>query len=118
MQTKTIYTLKETNQVFAKLNYVDIAFVSFDDVPVEGQNLILTEKMGTDCCGILMFLVVSYFVAVAGCFQQSLELVAGFWLQAAVVLLDAMILSADVDAGAVCRLFCCDAGWDASCRLL
>ncbi|PKA66188.1 hypothetical protein AXF42_Ash006885 [Apostasia shenzhenica] len=60
MQTKTTYTLKETNQVanfFAKLNYADIAFISFDDVPMEGQNFILTEKMNTDCCGILMFLV-------------------------------------------------------------
>ncbi|PKA64000.1 hypothetical protein AXF42_Ash005012 [Apostasia shenzhenica] len=151
MQTKTTYTLKETNQVtnfFAKLNYTDIAFVSFDDVPVEGQNLILTEKIGTDCCSILMFLVVGCFVAAdsgcntdllyllcvvvvvflwllrsdacisASCFQPSLELVAGFWLQVTVVLLAAVVLSADADAGVVCRLFCCDAGWDASCKLL
>ncbi|PKA66257.1 hypothetical protein AXF42_Ash006954 [Apostasia shenzhenica] len=58
LQANTTHILKEANQVanfFSKLNHANIAYDSFDAVPVEGQNLILVDKMGMENFNNLAF---------------------------------------------------------------
>ncbi|PKA52225.1 Putative ribonuclease H protein [Apostasia shenzhenica] len=51
MQVKTTYIVNDINQVahfLSRINYTDVNFDTFDAVPVDGQNLIINDKMGLE----------------------------------------------------------------------